>query len=177
MHPAENLATLLLMVRVGPASAGRPGPDVPELEDLLSRTPSQAAEPRPGSDQIFMYTGGTTGKPKGVIWRQADLLHSLAVPIFRPLGVNGLPATLDEAVEIAVEARAGNRAPATMPVVPLMHATGLFNSMAPCWSVPGSSPPAAAGWTRDTPGRPSPGSRQTRSSWRATRSASRRSTS
>jgi 3-oxocholest-4-en-26-oate---CoA ligase len=129
MHPAENLATLRLMVRVGPASAGSPGPNVPELEDLLAGTPPHPAAPRPGSDQIFMYTGGTTGKPKGVIWRQADLLHSLAVPIFRPLGVNGLPATLDEAVEIALEARAGNRAPATMPVVPLMHATGLFNSM------------------------------------------------
>ncbi len=76
-----------------------------------------------------MYTGGTTGKPKGVIWRQADLLHSLVVPIFHPLGVPTLPATLTEAVEIAVNAHNEGSAPATMPVVPLMHGTGLFDSM------------------------------------------------
>lgn len=76
-----------------------------------------------------MYTGGTTGKPKGVVWRQSDLLHSLVVPIFQPLGVTELPTTLDEAVAIAVEAHREGSAPTTMPVVPLMHATGLFNTM------------------------------------------------
>jgi acyl-CoA synthetase (AMP-forming)/AMP-acid ligase II len=126
-HAAENVATLRILVRVGTPDTS--GPDVPELDDLLATTPPRSAERRPGSDQLFMYTGGTTGRPKGVIWRQADLLHSLTVPIFRPLGVAGLPATLDEAVTIAVAARSENRAPATMPVVPLMHATGLFNSM------------------------------------------------
>lgn len=117
-HAAGHVPTLRLLVRDGP-----------ELEELLATTPPRPATPRPGSDQLFMYTGGTTGKPKGVIWRQADLLHSLVVPIFHPLGVTALPATLGEAVEIAVAARTTGRAPATMPVVPLMHGTGLFNSM------------------------------------------------
>ncbi|HSY00207.1 MAG TPA: AMP-binding protein, partial [Streptomyces sp.] len=86
-------------------------------------------QPRPGSDRLFMYTGGTTGKPKGVVWRQSDLLHSLVVPIFHPLGVTELPARLDEAVGVAVKAHGEGRAPTTMPVVPLIHATGLFNTM------------------------------------------------
>jgi acyl-CoA synthetase (AMP-forming)/AMP-acid ligase II len=128
-HAAGHLATLRSLIRVGAATPGDPGPDVLELEEVLARTGPRPAEPRPGSDQIFMYTGGTTGKPKGVIWRQADLLHSLAVPIFRPLGLSSLPETLDEAVRIAVMARTEGRTPATMPIVPLMHATGLFNSM------------------------------------------------
>lgn len=126
-HAVENLPALRLAVRVGAASGG--GPDVPELEELLAATEPAPAEPRPGSDQLFMYTGGTTGKPKGVIWEQAVLLHSLAVPIFRPLGVTGLPSTLDEAVAVAVRAVREGLAPVTMPVVPLMHGTGLFNSM------------------------------------------------
>jgi 3-oxocholest-4-en-26-oate---CoA ligase len=124
-HAARHVPTLRLLVRVGAGA----GPDVPSLDDLLAATEPRPAQPRSGSDRLFMYTGGTTGRPKGVIWRQADLLHSLVVPIFRPLGVPELPATLDEAVEIAVTARAGGRAQVTMPVVPLMHATGLFNSM------------------------------------------------
>jgi acyl-CoA synthetase (AMP-forming)/AMP-acid ligase II len=117
-HAAEHVPTLRILVQVGP-----------ELAELLATTPPREPEPRPGSDQLFMYTGGTTGKPKGVIWRQADLLHSLFVPIFRPLGVSALPATLDEAVEVAVNAHRNGTAPTVMPVVPLMHGTGLFNSM------------------------------------------------
>jgi acyl-CoA synthetase (AMP-forming)/AMP-acid ligase II len=117
-HAAEHVPTLRILVQAGP-----------ELTEILATTPPRAPEPRPGSDQLFMYTGGTTGKPKGVVWRQADLLHSLVVPIFRPLGVSALPATLDEAVEIAVNAHRNGTAPAVMPVVPLMHGTGLFNSM------------------------------------------------
>ncbi len=125
-HAAAHVPTLRLLVRVG---AGPGGPDVPELEPLLATTEPLPARPRPGSDQLFMYTGGTTGRPKGVIWQQKDLLNCLVVPIFRPLGVDALPASLDEAVRIAVTARSNAEAPATMPVVPLMHATGLFNSM------------------------------------------------
>ena len=29
-----------------------------------------------GDDLIFLYTGGTTGMPKGVMWRQEDFFHS-----------------------------------------------------------------------------------------------------
>ena len=140
-HAARHLPLLRLLVRVGPVPAGPvpagsapaadgdPGPGVPELEELLAATAPMPARPRPGTDQLFMYTGGTTGKPKGVIWQLADLLFSLAVPVFQPLGVPGLPETLDEAVAIATAARAAGQAPVMMPVVPLMHATGLFNSM------------------------------------------------
>ncbi|MDW4908524.1 AMP-binding protein [Streptomyces sp. ADMS] len=129
-HAAGHVPTLKLLVRAGdPPADGPAGPDVPELEDLLAAHAPRAPRPRPGSDRLFMYTGGTTGKPKGVVWRQSDLLHSLVVPIFHPLGVTDLPATLDEAVAIATEAHHGGGAPITMPVVPLMHATGLFNTM------------------------------------------------
>ncbi len=127
-HAARTVPTLRLLVRVGPAEDGA-GPAAIELDDLLAGTAPRPAEPRPSSDQLFMYTGGTTGRPKGVIWRQGDLLHSIAVAIFHPLGVPALPETLEEAVKIAVSAREEGRAPATMPVVPLMHGTGLFNSM------------------------------------------------
>ncbi|GAA2359869.1 acyl-CoA synthetase [Saccharopolyspora halophila] len=123
-HAAAHLPALRLLVRVGP---GAGGPDAPELEELLARTPARPAGPRPGTDRLFMYTGGTTGKPKGVIWRLSDLLNSLLVPVFRPLGVPEPPKTLEEAVGIA--ARVQDRAPRIMPVVPLMHGTGLFNSM------------------------------------------------
>ncbi|TPQ23675.1 AMP-binding protein [Streptomyces sporangiiformans] len=129
-HAAGHVRTLKLLVRAGdPPAQGPAVPAVPELEDLQAAHAPRDPQPRPGSDRLFMYTGGTTGKPKGVVWRQSDLLHSLVVPIFHPLGITELPATLDEAVAIATKAHHDGRAPTTMPVVPLMHATGLFNTM------------------------------------------------
>jgi 3-oxocholest-4-en-26-oate---CoA ligase len=125
---AEQLPTLKLLVRAGddddaPAVAGSRN-----LDDLLTTHAPRPHEPRPGTDRLFMYTGGTTGRPKGVIWQQADLLHSMAVPIYGPLD-RALPESLEEAVEAALDARARGLAPTTMPVVPLMHGTGLFNTI------------------------------------------------
>ncbi|TDD21156.1 AMP-binding protein [Nonomuraea diastatica] len=128
-HAARTVSTLRLLVRAGTPADGAAGPPAAGLDDLLAGTEPRPAASRPSSDRLFMYTGGTTGRPKGVIWRQGDLLHSLSVPIFRPLGVSELPSTLGEAARIAESAHARGRAPATMPVVPLVHATGLFNSM------------------------------------------------
>jgi 3-oxocholest-4-en-26-oate---CoA ligase len=127
---ATRLPSLRLLVRVGAVpAAGGSGPDAAELGELLAAHPARPAQPRPGSDEIFMYTGGTTGKPKGVIWRLSDLMHSMEVSVFQRLGVTALPGTLDEAVRVAAAARSAGRSPVMMPAVPLMHATGLFNSM------------------------------------------------
>ena len=126
-HAARTLPSLRLLVRVGEERGA--GPKAPELADLYAATAPRQAEPRPGADQLFMYTGGTTGKPKGVIWPLSDLLHSMQVSVFGRLGVNTVPDTLDQAVAIARDARAADRSPVMMPAVPLMHATGLFNCM------------------------------------------------
>ena len=133
---AARLPSLRLLVRAG-AGAAVPGaavpdaavPDAVELGELLAAHAPRPARPRPGSDELFMYTGGTTGKPKGVIWRLSDLMHSMEVSVFQRLGVTALPGTLDEAVRVAAAARSAGRSPVLMPAVPLMHATGLFNSM------------------------------------------------
>ncbi len=103
--------------------------DIPELAALLAATPPRPAGPRPGSDRLFMYTGGTTGKPKGVIWPLSQMQGSMGPALYRRLGADQTPGTLDDAVRIAVAARAADRAPVLLPAVPLMHATGLFNAM------------------------------------------------
>jgi 3-oxocholest-4-en-26-oate---CoA ligase len=134
-HAARTLPSLRLLVRDGRDGRVREetppgaGPDAPELADLYAATAPRPPEPRSGADQLFMYTGGTTGRPKGVIWHLSDLLHSMQVSVFGRLGVDRVPGTLDEAVAVARDARAADRSPVMMPAVPLMHATGLFNCM------------------------------------------------
>lgn len=127
-HAARSLPKLRLLVRKGLAPPS-PGPDVPEFDDVLAAAAPRPAEPRPGSDELFMYTGGTTGMPKGVIWRLGDLMRSMTTPVFRPVGGPWTPRTPAEAAGIAAALRAEGRTPVVLPVVPLMHATGLFNSM------------------------------------------------
>jgi fatty-acyl-CoA synthase len=69
-----------------------------------------------GDDLIFLYTGGTTGMPKGVMWRNDDLYVSL----WRM----GRPGTDPPHPVAAV--RDGKRAGTCLPACPLMHGTGLF---------------------------------------------------
>jgi fatty-acyl-CoA synthase len=83
------------------------------------------AWPRSGDDLLLLYTGGTTGMPKGVMWRQDDLFNVLGS------GGNvvlGIPAAASVA-EIA--ARIDPAAPGAVMVVacPLMHGTGQFSAL------------------------------------------------
>ena len=41
---------------------------------LASGSPERDFEPRSDDDIYILYTGGTTGMPKGVVWRQEDVL-------------------------------------------------------------------------------------------------------
>lgn len=50
---------------------------VPYEEALAHGSPARTFEPRSGDDLYVLYTGGTTGKPKGVIWRQHDVIFTL----------------------------------------------------------------------------------------------------
>jgi 3-oxocholest-4-en-26-oate---CoA ligase len=77
---------------------------------------------RSGDSLYLLYTGGTTGMPKGVMWRNDDLLLVLndGAPRSRKLPED---ADLDRLREVA--STPGIR---TLPACPLMHGTGAFNA-------------------------------------------------
>jgi acyl-CoA synthetase (AMP-forming)/AMP-acid ligase II len=76
---------------------------------------------RSPDDLYILYTGGTTGMPKGVMWRQDDLVGSLDAPSKHPLPtVPGWDA---------FDARIAKPGPRNLPAAPLMHGTGAFNAM------------------------------------------------
>ena len=79
-----------------------------------SDEPVRAA--RSGDDRYVLYTGGTTGRPKGVVWRHEDLFFA-ALGGGDPGGV-----TVMEPARVAAAARSGrNRC---LPASPFMHGTG-----------------------------------------------------
>jgi fatty-acyl-CoA synthase len=69
-----------------------------------------------GDDLVFLYTGGTTGYPKAVMWRSDDLYVSL--------WQMARPATPPP--DVAASISAGKQAATLLPACPLMHGTGLF---------------------------------------------------
>ncbi len=88
----------------------------------LGRTGGPRAEPgaRSGDDLVLVYTGGTTGMPKGVMWRQDDLVQSLDTARAK------LPA---EPGLAALAARTVAPGPRNLAAAPLMHGTGFFNAI------------------------------------------------
>ena len=81
---------------------------------------------RSGGDLILLYTGGTTGMPKGVMWEQHEL--------FQVLGGGGNPFTgTPPATDMGemrqrIEAAGGEPPYVFLPACPLMHGTGQFSA-------------------------------------------------
>jgi acyl-CoA synthetase (AMP-forming)/AMP-acid ligase II len=78
---------------------------------------------RSGDDLYFLYTGGTTGLPKGVMWRQDDLFSLLnqgsPVPMPEDGGLEGVKGFIEALQESQ---------PSVLPACPLMHGTGAFTA-------------------------------------------------
>ncbi|MFI8162317.1 acyl-CoA synthetase [Streptomyces microflavus] len=110
------------LVRVGPAAVS-PGPGaVPFTEAEASGSPLRGFAPRSSDDQFIIYTGGTTGMPKGVMWRQEDLFFS---------GLGGGAPTGDPVrspQELAERVAAGGGGITFFPTPPLMHGTSTLTA-------------------------------------------------
>jgi acyl-CoA synthetase (AMP-forming)/AMP-acid ligase II len=78
---------------------------------------------RNGDQLLMTYTGGTTGMPKGVMWRQDDLFRTL-VSQMNPVFKEGEGGDLD-VVRQVVQAPG----PVGLPACPLMHGTGLYTQL------------------------------------------------
>jgi len=93
-------------------------------EDVAGSAAARTRSPwgRSGDSLYLLYTGGTTGMPKGVMWRNDDLLLVLndGAPRKRQLPED---ADLDHLRSVA--STPGIR---TLPACPLMHGTGAFNA-------------------------------------------------
>ncbi|WP_159500492.1 AMP-binding protein [Microbacterium sp. 18062] len=83
------------------------------------------ATPPPGGE-LRLYTGGTTGRPRAVVWAADDILPIQLYSIYTTAGLP-LPQTMDDAVRIAADP--ATPPTVTLPLAPFMHGTALFNSM------------------------------------------------
>ena len=79
----------------GPRRTARPSSIAPVAftDAEAAGSPGRGFGPRSADDQFIIYTGGTTGMPKGVMWRQEDLFFAglgggapTGEPVKRPRG-------------------------------------------------------------------------------------------
>ena len=106
------------------ANPGHPVPDW--AEDLAAVEPQDdlpaAPWPRSEDDLLFIFTGGTTGMPKAVMWRQGDLI---ARGNYGANPLVGLPP-LDSPEAAGPRAKMLPIRPRGLVAPPLMHGTGLM---------------------------------------------------
>ncbi len=76
---------------------------------------------RSPDDLLFLYTGGTTGMPKGVMWRHGDLRQTQLNPALMPV----VPTNIAEHAGLVKDTGLGSR---FIPACPQMHGTGLLTS-------------------------------------------------
>ncbi len=93
-------------------------------EALASGSPERDFPERSADDVVIIYTGGTTGMPKGVMWRSEDIFFALAG------GID--PFTREPVASEWVQSQAAAASPGQlifMNIPPLMHGAAFVSTM------------------------------------------------
>lgn len=113
----DQLPNLQVLIQVADESGNALLPGAVDYETILKTPAPQAGMPTPSGDDLYiLYTGGTTGMPKGVLWRQHDIFLSSMGG--RPFGTDTFIASYDE---LAERARTAGGGLSLLMIPPFMH--------------------------------------------------------
>lgn len=112
---ADVLAGIDLLISVDDGSDGSELAAAVTLEDAVAQGDCDHSNTPSPDDLLMICTGGTTGRPKGVLWRQADMYVA---------SMNGA----DHADVTEIRQRVQNAGAPWFAVSPLMHAAGLWTA-------------------------------------------------
>jgi len=108
----DRVPTLTHLIQVADDSGYDLLPGAVDYETALAESSAERPDVEFSADDLYiLYTGGTTGMPKGVLWRQSDIL-------FAALG-GGAHTSLEDLVKAAEGG--GMR---MLPAAPFMHGAG-----------------------------------------------------
>ncbi|HEY8515306.1 MAG TPA: acyl-CoA synthetase [Candidatus Binatia bacterium] len=117
--PEVGGVDVLLQVADDSGNALLPG--AVDYEEALAAAPAHRPDVRWSPDDLYViYTGGTTGMPKGVLWRQADIFVTA-------LGGRRTDGAEFESLEQIVEHAKRGKA-RSLPAPPFMHGAASWNA-------------------------------------------------
>ncbi len=93
-------------------------------EAIAGASPSDPMS-RSGDDHYLLYTGGTTGLPKGVIYQMGGLTRELATLVAPFIGNSGTIECCEDIVGAARTASEAGTSLTSLILPPLMHGTGM----------------------------------------------------
>lgn len=117
-----HMPELKVLIEVGDET---PAIGAVAYERAMSESQPMPRIARSGADSLLLYTGGTTGLPKGVVWSHRGLFGALAFTGYATLGLD-VPETPEEVARVAVDLQKSGRGPVNMTAPPLMHGTAMF---------------------------------------------------
>jgi fatty-acyl-CoA synthase len=113
----DKLPGLDVLIQVADQSGNGLLPGAVDYETILATPEPAGGMPTPSGDDLYvLYTGGTTGMPKGVLWRQHDIFLSSMGG--RPWGATEF---IDSYAALAEKARAAAGVMSILVIPPFMH--------------------------------------------------------
>ncbi|CAJ1510460.1 acyl-CoA synthetase [[Mycobacterium] burgundiense] len=113
----DRLPHLRVLIQVADESGNELLPGAVDYESITGTTAPAGGLPEPTADDLYiLYTGGTTGMPKGVLWRQHDIFISAMGG--RPFGSD---TPLGSYAELAERAKMTGGAMSILMLPPFMH--------------------------------------------------------
>jgi acyl-CoA synthetase (AMP-forming)/AMP-acid ligase II len=85
-----------------------------EYDVALAAASTERLDGRSADDHYVLYTGGTTGNPKGVVWRNEDIIRAA-------LNAGRFGAPFDSVEQLATEAAANQTPMVLLACGPMMH--------------------------------------------------------
>ena len=122
----DRLPKLKLLVEVddgGPAAGTVPG--AVDYESLITESDPAPRIGRDEGDLYMLYTGGTTGMPKGVMYAIGGLAGGFVKAGFPVLGMP-IPEDASEMAPMVADLIGRGEQPVSIPCAPLMHGTGMW---------------------------------------------------
>lgn len=120
----DRLPDLDVLIQVADESGNELLPGAVDYESIVTTPAPTSGMPTPTGDDLFiLYTGGTTGMPKGVLWRHDDIYVSSMGGT--PFGTTEPFTTYDEIAKAAVDAGGGMT---LLMIPPFMHGAAQWST-------------------------------------------------
>ncbi len=119
-----RLPELKLLIEVDDGGSGQV-PTARRYEEVIANHDPMSRITRAEDDIYMLYTGGTTGMPKGVMYAMGGMTGGFVISGFPLLGAVPPSDAADVAPIVGESVRSGKQT-VSIPSCPLMHGTGLW---------------------------------------------------